>query len=410
MQTVRRINVLFMQTQTYFGADSMIHSLIMGHLDRSRVTVHVACNEGTPSIPSPALKVLLGIPNLHVLPVDFGPSVKAQTARSVFQQAVRHGGPLLTSLIRLSQYARRNGIDIVHGTEKPRDAFYGLLIARLSGAKAVTHIHAPVGDWMSPLTRWSMRRDDALVAVSRATADGAAEKGYRPETLWSVLNSIDVNRWDATADGSAVRREFDLDDVPVISIVSRLFPSKGHDLLLQALAKVKENGQPFKLLLVGEDDRTATPGGGSYSAHLQGAVDNLGLHDDIIFTGYRSDVQEILAATDIYAMPSFGEPFGVVYLEAMAMRKPVVALRSGGVPQVVEDGLSGLLSEPDDACALSANLLRLLADPFLCQQMGAYGRSRVEGYFTPKRLAEETEEIYRMLVFGEHDRRLAVSA
>ncbi len=113
--------------------------------------------------------------------------------------------------------------------------------------------------------------------------------------------------------------------------------------------------------------------------------------------GWRDDVARLMAAADIYAMPSTGEPFGLVYAEAMAMKLPVVALTDGGTPEVVEDGCSGLLSDHGDTDALAANLVTLLENPGRRRKMGEYGRRRVEACFTTDRLAREIAEAYRQI-------------
>jgi glycosyltransferase involved in cell wall biosynthesis len=102
----------------------------------------------------------------------------------------------------------------------------------------------------------------------------------------------------------------------------------------------------------------------------------------------------LLAAADILPMPSFQEPFGLVYAEAMAMKKPVVAFDNGGTPEVVEHDKSGLLSPQDDVPALAANLRRLVYDPELRTRMGEYGRQQVETRFVPRRLAEDVARVY----------------
>jgi glycosyltransferase involved in cell wall biosynthesis len=108
-----------------------------------------------------------------------------------------------------------------------------------------------------------------------------------------------------------------------------------------------------------------------------------------------------MAAADLFAMPSLGEPFGLVYLEAMAMGLPVVALDSGGTPEVVEHGVTGLLSQPGDASQLTTNLLTLLADPERRKNMGDAGRRRVEAYFATPRMAADTSAVYQRLTSGE---------
>ncbi len=393
------INVLFMQSQSYFGSDSMVHGLIMEHLDRSRVTVHVACNPGSSGKKSRALAALEQIPNLHVRPTNFGPTLNTLTAAEVVRDTVVHGIPSLASIAGLARYARKHQINLVHGTEKPRDAFYGLLVARSCGAKALTHLHVKVEDWMSPLVKWAMGHDDALLGVSKFVAESAVAKGHPTDRVFWVVNSIDASRWNPDTDGTAVRREFGIaDHTPVISIISRICPWKGHEILLQALGEAARTEKRFMLLIVGEDDPRATPGGGSYIAQLEPMVKDLSLEGNVIFTGLRSDVRQILAATDIYAMPTFEEPCAVAFLEAMAMRKPIVALDSGGTPQEVDDGKSGLLSPVGDVHALAQNLLRLIGDTDERGRMGMFARSRIESYFTPQRLADDVEQVYRRVL------------
>jgi glycosyltransferase involved in cell wall biosynthesis len=107
-----------------------------------------------------------------------------------------------------------------------------------------------------------------------------------------------------------------------------------------------------------------------------------------------------MAAADVFAMPSVGEPFGLVYLEAMAMGLPVVALRSGGVPEVVGHDVTGLLSEPGDELGLARNVAALLADPQRRARMGAAGRQRVVDGFTPRRMAADMAAVYRAVTGG----------
>jgi len=387
-----------MQSQSFFGSDSMIHSLIMRHLNRSRVDVHVACNLGSREKKSASLLALENISDLHVRPTNFGPSVKARSTPEIMRDLV-DGPSALASLGGLIAYAKKHRIDIVHGTEKPRDAFYGLLLARAVGARAITHLHVKVENWISPLVRWAMKHDDGLIAVSDFVAQSAVQMGYSSEKTHYVLNSLDATRWDDTLDGGPVRRELGVgNETTLLAIISRLFPWKGHTELLHALAKVKTSFGDFRLAIVGEDDPRATPGGGSYMESLKTLTAELGLTSHVIFTGFRSDIAAILAAADIFTMPTFEEPCAVAFLEAMAMRKPVIALHSGGTPQLIEHGEAGLLSPPKDIDQLAANLLTLMRDRALRERMGKSGRARVERQFNPQRMADEVEAVYRRVM------------
>ena len=130
---------------------------------------------------------------------------------------------------------------------------------------------------------------------------------------------------------------------------------------------------------------------------LQTIIEEEDLHDTVLFFGQRSDIVRFMAAADIFAMPSFLEPFGIVFTEAMAMKLPVVALNNGGTKEVVENNKDGLLSEPGNVATLANNLVTLLHDPALRERMGDYGREQVAKRFTIEHLAEEVAKIYAKL-------------
>lgn len=396
----RSLNVLFLQSQTYFGADSQVHGLVMRYLDRARVTVHAAVDPGTTEEASRALPALRRIEGLNVRPTYFGSSVRFRPWTEVAREVPAQTVSTIRSLISLARYARANGIQVVHCTEKPRDAFYGWMVARLCGACCVVHIHVGVDlRWISPLTRWAMRNADALIGVSRFVSATAVRAGFRASRIHTVHNALDPAEWDDSLDRMIVRRELGIDArTPVLASVSRLYRWKGQAELIRALAMLKSRGVEFRLLVVGEDDPRATPGSGSFTEELKSLSRSLGLADRVTFTGFRSDIPRIMAAADVYAMPSFEEPFGVVFLEAMAMRRPVVALDSGGVPEFVEHGRSGLLSVPGDIPQLSENLLTLIRDEGLRRRMGDHGRMQVEGPYHARRLAREVERVYEHVV------------
>lgn len=391
----RQLRVLFMQSQEFFGSDSMEHFLLMRHLARDEVEVHAACSPGRRSAPSASLEALRRIPDLRLRPTRFGPSMHGLRGSQVVAR-LPTAVPGLVSLAGLALYARRHRIDLVHGTEKPRDSFLGVLLARAIGARGIVHLHVKCESWMSPLVRWAMSRADGLVAVSDFVAESAVAMGYPREKVHTVLNSIDAADWDPGTDGSPVRRELGIPEaVPVLAIIARMFHWKGHLLLAEALGRISPQLPDFRLLVVGADDPRGAPGRGSLTLELRALLRRLGIEDRVILTGWRRDVRQLLAACDVYAMPSFEEPCAVVYLEAMAMARPVVALRSGGVPEVVEHGGSGLLSEPGDVDALAANLLLLLREPTVRERMGRRGRELVETVHTPRRMADKALSVYR---------------
>jgi glycosyltransferase involved in cell wall biosynthesis len=163
-----------------------------------------------------------------------------------------------------------------------------------------------------------------------------------------------------------------LADGPVVLEVARLAEVKGQRHLIAALARLDASG-----ILVGEDIER----GGSYEEVLRREAERLDVADRVVFAGYRSDVPAVLAGCDVFCLPSTAEGMPLSVLEAMAQGKPVVATAVGGTPELVVDGVTGLLVPPGDAEALAEALGRVLSDPELAKRMGAAGRQRVERDF-----------------------------
>lgn len=387
----RRTRVLFVNSALLIGADTRIHFLVLRNLPRDRFELFAA---GQPGSPSPAFDELRVIPDVAVRPTNFGPSL---WRRSNLQKlASLAGAPLAAaSLLGLAAHIRRQKIEILHSTDRPRDAIACVVLAALTGAKALIHVHVNYGDWMSRGVSWALGRADAIVGVSRYTARTFVEAGYRPDRVHAILNAIELPYWEPSLDPAPGRASLGVPDgAPLIVSVARLFRWKGHFELLRALALVKREFPNVRLAIVGSD----FPADSGVTQALTELAQDLGIMENVIFTGQRSDVASLLAACDIFSLPSFEEPFGLVFAEAMAMKRPVVALTNGGTPEVVEHGKCGLLSSPGDIETLAGNLTKLLGDPALRIQFGEHGRLRVEAHFTPQRLASDFAELYaRML-------------
>jgi glycosyltransferase involved in cell wall biosynthesis len=270
----------------------------------------------------------------------------------------------------------------------------------LTGATSVVHVHVGYAPWVGRLLRWSLGQADVLVAVSEFVGRTLVDGGLRADRVHVVLNAIDPSTWVPGVDRDDARREFAVGPgAPVVITVCRLFPEKGPAELVRAIAVVRREYPDVKLLIVGGDVT-----GGVFPGELARLVERLGVEENVTLTGRRSDVRRLMAASDIYAMPSFEEPFGLVYLEAMAMHLPVVSLDNGGTPEVVEHGTTGLLSPPGDVDAVAQHLLTLMRSPELRAQMGAEGRRRVEQHFTTDRQATDMAALYA-LVASRAERR-----
>ncbi|MBC8138482.1 MAG: glycosyltransferase family 4 protein [Fibrella sp.] len=395
---MKPIPVLFLQSQTFLGADSALHAMLLRHFDRSEVSCHVAANPDTSNVPdSDAFPRFQAIPDCRVLTTRFGPSVDGMSSREKLRRTISQGHTVPLTLIRLANYIRRNKIQILHGTEKPRDALYGTILGKLTGAKSVVHMHVNYGDWQSKATKWALRNCDAIIGVSEYTAGSIVSAGFARERVFAVPNCFDARPdvWDPNQSGLEVRRELGIaPDAPVVGIVARLFKWKGHADLVEAMAKVRETVPDVRLVIVGADDERAH-GGKSFRSELEARITELGMGQNVIFTGFRSDTPRMFSLFDVYAMPTWEEPWGMVFLEAAAMRKPSVAYRSGGVPEVVSDNESGFLVEPHDITSLAGKITLLLKDRALRERMGDAALARVRHEFSPAQMCRNVLAVYR---------------
>lgn len=390
-----KLNVLFLHAQSGFGADAAVHALLMRYLDRERFAVHVAYTRGEAGETPVSRREIEKIPDISRYPMTFMPGFRERSPATILRSlpsAVRF--PL--DYAALARYCRQHHVRVVHATDRPRDSACAVTLAKLAGARSVVHVHVKWSDYYSGLACWAIRKADAVFGISDYVARSVVTFGKSPDRVHTILNGIDLSRWDpSAADGSAVRRELGIPaSAPLMASVSRLFVHKGTADLLRAFALVRKELPEARLLIVGEE----TPFSRGFTAEMQALARELGVGDNAIFTGQRADVQNVMAACDVYTMPSDEEPFGLVYLEAMAVGKPVVALANGGTPEVVEHGENGLLSAFGDVPAFAANALALLRDPETRARMGQRGRERVSSRFSAQRMAADAAAAYTALV------------
>lgn len=399
---MRVIDILFIQLYEATMAETMVHAHVMRHLDRSAFRVHVAYNAADdPNDPESALRLFRSIPDVQLLPVDVGvhpldAGVAAGNAHpSQRRSQLAAGLRMIRSLAQLAVYVRRHHIRIIHSDARQRDVVLAYLLARLSGATFVVQLHSKWPAWARSVVQHAIRHADAVIGVSNWVAESTVAAGCAPAKVHAVINGFDAATWDSEVEAGPVRAEFGVPpQVPLLATVSRLIKWKGHLDLVRALALVRDHGLDFRLLIVGADDASGLSDEPPFSATVTRLVGELGLEERVSFAGWRRDINRVMAAADVYAMPAFEEPCGLVYLEAMAASRPVVALRSGGVPEVVVDGETGLLAEPGDVAGLAANIERLLREPELRRRMGDAGRRRVETVLDVRTMTHRIEAVY----------------
>jgi glycosyltransferase involved in cell wall biosynthesis len=389
-----KVSVLFVHTATLppLGADTWVQGRIIAGLDKATHDVHVACATGPAGDPTPTFEMIRNIRGIDILPVSLGPEFSQRSVRGKFW-AILQTLPAIIHVLDLLWYVWRHRIDVIHTTDRPRDAFVCVLLGRFTRTPCIVHLHVGFNpEWMGRMLQWSIRQADALVAISDFVASTLEAAEPVKGTVCVVRNSIDTELWSPDIDGAVARSEFGFtDDDLVIITVCRLFPAKGPGDLIEALARVRAVRSDVRLVVVGKEMVAG------YEAELARLAASLGLTDSVVFAGRRSDVPSLMAASDVFAMPSHLEPFGLVYLEAMAMELPVAALDDGGTPEVVVHGVNGLLSRFGDSETLASNLLTLVDDPELRDRMGKAGRERVLAQFGVERMALDMAAVYRLV-------------
>jgi glycosyltransferase involved in cell wall biosynthesis len=172
---------------------------------------------------------------------------------------------------------------------------------------------------------------------------------------------------------------------PVVIAIGRLEPEKGFPILIKAARAVVQQLPHAAFLIAGQ---------GSMEAELHELVNGCGLDRSVQLLGFRQDVYELLQISDVLAMPSFSEGLPMVLLEAGGCRVPVVASSVGGIPELIAEGVNGILVPPGDSDVMGIRLLELLSDPGLRARMGEAGRNIVKNRFCPGRIAERLRGIY----------------
>jgi glycosyltransferase involved in cell wall biosynthesis len=229
-------------------------------------------------------------------------------------------------------------------------------------------------------------RIDRLIAVSRSIVDKLRQEGRDAAPISLIHNGVDLERYDHQGPCCTLRDEYDLPaEGPIVGVVARLEPEKGHPTLLEAWRTIAAAVPDATLLVVGE---------GSQRAALEALAADLGVADRVVFTGRRDDVPAVTAALDVAVLPSYREALGLTVLEAMALSRPVVASNVGGIPEMIEDGVTGLLVPPRDAGALAAAILRLLRDHPLADTLGRAGHDLVHESFCIELMVAAVEQIY----------------
>jgi len=308
-----------------------------------------------------------------------------------------HPSSWLQDVCTLRAFLRRTAVDVLH-THLSHDHWLALSAVRLlNPGRGRVPLQVRTVHTMRPprslSNRWLLRHGAAhLITVSSTLQRDLAERlRISSARISAIAGAVDSQRFHPALSGAHIRRELGMSTTtPLVGIVARLAPSRGHLTLVEAFAQVHTAIPAARLLIVGK---------GEFRPHIERRIRELGLAEAVIFGGYREDdLPEVLAAMDVFVLLSPGSEGSCrAVLEAMAVGKAVVATRVGALQDIVLDGETGLLIAPHALTALVHAISRLLRAPEQARQMGLRGRQRIEHGFSRPRQVEEVLQLYHQL-------------
>ncbi len=294
----------------------------------------------------------------------------------------------LWSALRIARIARREGASVLHAHSSHAQAL--ALLARAFGWRGpvVATRRVDFVPRAHPLNRWKYHGVSRLVVISRAIRDIMLGFGLPPEKLRIVPSGVEPV---PAPPGAAARFRESVGvspGEPLVGNVAHLADHKGQRYLVDAAARVLERVPRARFVIVGT---------GELEAPLKARAAGLGLGDRMVFAGFRDDIPAVLEGLDVFVMSSHLEGLGTSVMDALLAGRPVVATRAGGIPDIIEDGVHGVLVPPRDPEALAGGIVRVLENPGWARDLARAGRDRVLREFGVDAMVRGCLRVYREL-------------
>jgi glycosyltransferase involved in cell wall biosynthesis len=297
----------------------------------------------------------------------------------------------LLAPVIIARRAARIHADLTHSTLSTASWWCGWVDC-LGGPPSIGHVQGFTS------AAWH-RQQTHLLAVSQAVKDDLVAQGIDAQRITVLYNALSPDEFVASRDARSVRAEFGADTItPVVGTFAHLSEKKGHRELFAAMPLVVRELPDAQFWIVGQ---------GKLRDELQMIARRDGIAANVHFLGYRRDIADLMHAIDVMALPSRREPCALVYVEAALSKKPIVACRSGGAPESIADGATGLLVPVRDSVAIAEAILALLTNRERAAQMGHTGYERARDLFGWERFVTSLEAVYeRVIEEREHTLRM----
>jgi glycosyltransferase involved in cell wall biosynthesis len=284
---------------------------------------------------------------------------------------------------------QRRSVDIVH-THSNADSWNASIAAKLSPRHPIVVRTRHLSCAFNNRVIYNLMADRVVTTGEYVRQYMVREKRIDPARVVAIPSGVDLTRFDPDRVRDDLRGEWGIPPDAVVFGTAAIFrKKKGHHYLLQATQQIVRSLPLAKLLLVGE---------GPQEKNLLRIIEELGIRDSVILPGYREDMPRVLNSMDVFVFPTLEEAFPNAVMEAMAMRKPVVATGVGGVPDIVQDGQTGYLVPPENPGAIAEKVIALLKDKKLREEMGIKGRKFVEENASQQMMVQRLERLYFTLL------------
>jgi glycosyltransferase involved in cell wall biosynthesis len=302
----------------------------------------------------------------------------------------------LSAAWRLSRLLKQLRPDVVHAHDPHGVAMAAIALSmstlptqpRLIASRRVDfHLRG------SALSRWKYRQVDCFICASEAIRTMLVGDGIATRRTVTVHEGIDLARVKAAPPAELHKELWLPHHAPLVGNVAALVPHKGQRHLIEAAALVVRKVPDARFVIAGE---------GELRPALERQIKEHRLEKHVLLAGFRPDVLSLHKAFDVFVMSSITEGLGTSLLDAMAAAKPIVATATGGIPEVVVDGVTGILVPPRDDASMAAAIVQLLKDAALRQQMGYAGLARARDLFSSERMLKETLKVYKRVALRPH--------
>ncbi len=356
------------------------------------------------------LNLMAGQQNAGLHPLLCSIGTASQGEKEIEKQARSQGMEVITirfraglnplGIYRLLRTAHTRNIDIIHTHGYKGNILAGIVPRVFRKIPMVSTLHGwtntrtlsklALYEW---LDKRMLRYREAVVAVNKLMLLNPAVVAAKidPDKLYIVNNGIardPINRKMTELPGYLPIKEFSGDSF-VIGAIGRLSQEKGYEFLLRAIASLHREGRNIRLVLAGE---------GPLKKDLQQLATSLGIDKHVMFTGYLANASDYLNCFRILVISSLSEGLPITLLEAMRAGVPVISTRVGGIPDVIEDGNSGILVQPTDADGLSSAIKQLADDPLVCESLANNASIRFRERFTSERMTMSYLDIYKKII------------